>query len=65
MIASVILSIVVGLAVLRRAIEPACPACSSKHWGDGSDPLSCEQCGWSATRAGNGEAASQYEMSLK
>lgn len=65
MIVSVILSILVGLAVLRRAIEPACPACSSKRWGDGSDPMSCAQCGWSAARAGAGDAGSQYEMSLK
>lgn len=66
MVGSVIFSVLVGLAVLRRAIEPACPGCASKRWGDGAaDTLSCTRCGWTMGGSGAADATSQYEMPLK
>jgi hypothetical protein len=63
MTTAVVLAILLAFAVLRRVIEPACPACSAKAWGDGPGPLSCARCGWSSGPASEVEA-SQYEIPL-
>lgn len=66
MVGSVIFTLLIGLAVLRRAIEPACPACASKRWGEGTaDTLSCTGCGWTSGSSADTDAASQYEMPLR
>lgn len=65
MVASVLLTVLIGLAVLRRAIEPACPACASKRWGEAAPgTLSCGGCGWTSGASERPGAASQYEMPL-
>lgn len=61
MVTIVVFSIIVVFALLRRVIEPACPACSAKAWRPSAGPLNCEKCGWS--NAADAEQ-SQYEMSL-
>lgn len=61
MVTIVVFSIIVVFALLRRAIDPACPACSAKAWRPAAGPLNCEKCGWS--NAADAEEP-QYEMSL-
>lgn len=63
MVTVVVLSILIVFAALRRLIEPSCPACSAKTWGEGSGALNCASCGWTNAVAEESEQ-SQYEMSL-
>jgi hypothetical protein len=56
--------LLVILATARRALEPECPNCASKHWGAHSTQLQCTDCGWGPTRAPVAEtpAEPQYEI---
>lgn len=63
MVTVAVLSILIAFAALRRLIEPSCPACSAKTWGEGSRSLNCASCGWTSA-AGDEPEQSQYEMSL-
>lgn len=63
MVPVIVLSILIAFAALRRLIEPSCPACSAKSWGEGSGSLNCARCGWTNAAAPEAEK-SQYEMSL-
>lgn len=57
------ISILIVFAALRRLIEPSCPACSAKSWGEGPGALNCAKCGWTNALEAAAEK-SQYEMSL-
>lgn len=45
---AVALTLIGGLTVARRLVEPACPACSAKHWKDEFGRLECSDCGWAS-----------------
>ena len=58
MILLVVLVLLFGLSAARRALDPACPACSAKSWAPHSTQLHCERCGWSTPpRVGVAERA--------
>ena len=61
------LTLVAGLTVAARLVEPACPACSAKSWTDHPPRLECTRCGWSnvATVTVSAEPRpAQYEITL-
>ncbi|MEX2584094.1 MAG: hypothetical protein WD766_12510 [Gemmatimonadota bacterium] len=41
------LSLLGGLSVARRIVEPSCPSCAGKSWVDHPPHLQCTSCGWS------------------
>jgi len=51
MIVSILVPLVAVLAgaaaLVRRAIDPACPACRRRAWAAQASGLSCTGCGWS------------------
>lgn len=65
MIVALILSMLLVLNVVRRALEPACPGCAAKSWAAHSTQLECADCGWSHGRAtAAAPEPAQYEICL-
>jgi hypothetical protein len=67
MLIALALTLLLVLTVLRRLLEPACPACSRKDWSSHPTQLHCQHCGWSnvvtvPVAAPVVEAPRQYEL---
>ncbi|MEX2570146.1 MAG: hypothetical protein WD737_02505 [Gemmatimonadota bacterium] len=60
------LTLLSGLALARRAVEPTCPACSGKRWKAHPSRLECGNCGWTnlATAPADSSGPDQYEILL-
>lgn len=60
------LTLLLVLAMARRALEPQCPNCSVKSWSAHSTQLQCTGCGWANGRPAAAQPepqpAAQYEI---
>jgi hypothetical protein len=63
MLTVILLTLLLGLTLLRYLLEPTCPCCSGKSWREEGPVLACRVCGWSnaAPLAPRRESA-QYEL---